>query len=72
MVERERELLQSLERASFFKMQHPSPLFIEFFRVGEDPVQTGRISDCCNPQSWPFGLPVLLLLRSLHPDVRFD
>ena len=24
------------------------------------------------PQSWPFGLPVILLLKSLHPDVRFE
>ena len=65
MVERERE-------SFLFQMKAQSPLFIEFFRVGEDPVQTGRISDCYNPQSWPFGLPVPLLLRSLHPDVQFE
>ena len=56
----------------FFFVQHPSPLFVEFFRVGVDPVRTGRISDRYNPQYWPFGLPVPLLLRFFHPDVRFE
>ena len=38
------------EGESFFLfVQHPSPLFIEFFRVGEDPVRTERILDCFNP-----------------------
>ena len=62
--ERERELPP--------QMTAQRGLFIELFRVGEDPVRTGRISDRYNPQSWPFGLPVPLLLRSLHPDVRFE
>ena len=43
--ERERE--RERELPSF--VQHPSPLFIEFFRVGEDSVRTERISDCYNP-----------------------
>ena len=60
------------ERASFSFVQHPSPLFIEIFRVGEDPARTRCVSDCYNPQSWPFGLPVLLLLRSFRPDTRFE
>ena len=38
------------ERASSF-VQQPSPLFIEFFRIREDTVRTGRISDFYNPQS---------------------
>ena len=47
-------------------------IFIEKIRVGKDLVRTGRISDQSNPQSWPFGCPVFLLLKSLHPDVRSE
>ena len=66
MVERERK------RASYSSSLHNKRvLFIEEFRVGEDLVRTGRVSDCYNSKSWLFGLPVLLLLISLHPDVRF-
>ena len=60
------------ERASSSLMTAKWVLFIEDFRVGEDPVRTGRISDRYNPQSWPFNLLVPLLLRSLHPDVRLE
>ena len=35
-------------------------------------MQTGRVSDYYNLRFWPFGCPVLRLLKSLHPDVRFD
>ena len=66
MVERERE------RASSSLMHSKWPLFIEEIRVKGNPVQTGRISVCYNPKSWLFGLSVLLLLKSLHPDVRFE
>ena len=61
------------ERGSFiFSLHSKFPLFIEEVRFEEDPVRTGRIFNCYNPQSWPVGLPVLLLLRSLHPDIRFE
>ena len=65
MVERRRELLS-------FLFNRKWPLFIEEVRVGEDLVRTGRISDRNNPQSWPFGLPTPLLLKSFHPDVQFE
>ena len=55
-----------------FLMTAQGVLFIEDFRVGEDPVRTGRISACYNSLSWPFDLPVPLLLRSLHPDIQFE
>ena len=57
------------ERASSSSMNSKRGVFIGKVRVGEDLVRTGRISDCYNPQSWPFGLLVPLLLRSLHPKV---
>ena len=64
MVEREKE------KESFFFFLHSKwGVFIEKIRVGEDPVRTGRVSDCYNSQSWSFGLLVLLLLKSLHPDL---
>ena len=49
------------ERDSYFSLHSKWVLFIEHFRVGEDPVRTGRISDRYNPKSWPFGLLVPLL-----------
>ena len=61
------------ERASSSSSLHSKwVLFIEEIRVGEDAMRTGRVSDCYNSQSWSFGLPVLFLLRSLHPNVRFE
>ena len=61
------------ERESFFliSIAH-GVLFIEKIRVGEDSVRMGRILDRYNPRTWPFGCPMLQLLRSSHPDVRFE
>ena len=68
-VDRERER----ERERFFlSINSQRGVFIEKIRVEEDPVRTGRVSNYYNPQSWQFGLLVLLLLKSLHPDVRFE
>ena len=60
------------ERASSSSLHSKWGVFIGKTRVGEDPVRTVRVSDCYNTQSWPFGLSVLLLFRSLHLDVRFE
>ena len=69
----ERASMGEREREGFFLLNDsPKPSIYRVLRVGEDPVRMGRISDCYNPQSWSFGLPVLLLLRSLHPDTRFE